>query len=63
MTTDEARQQRQEAEAEILEILKRLQRETGLDLVRVEVRLVVRIVDDAYKYGRSPDAVRIDLAV
>lgn len=56
------RQKREEAEREILAILRRLQTETGLDLAKVEVMLIVDAAGDGDPV-RRPHAVRIDLAV
>lgn len=67
MTTDEARRLRENTEEIILNALRKLSHDTGLDIAAVNVFLIVdsREVDEGS--GRLPrrraEAVRIDLAV
>ena len=60
---DVARRLRAEAELEILARLQRLQDETGLDLVGVEVFIMAGVRQPGDDPQRYPQAVRIDLAV
>jgi hypothetical protein len=62
MNIIEARQLREKAEHAINGILNRLQFETGLDIAKVEVILIVDATGDGDPKRRA-HAVRIDLAV
>lgn len=62
MTTEEARKHREFAEHVIYTALKTLSKDTGLDLVSVNVHLIVR-ADEQDNPRRFAEAVRIELAV
>lgn len=62
MNTDEARKLREQAEHQIMTILRELTRVTGLDLAGVEVLLLVDC-DLNKEPQRIAQSVRIDLAV
>jgi len=62
MTLEEASKLRSVAEAEVLATLRKLSRDTGLDMIRIEAFVIVE-VDGNDHPRRIPRAVRIELAV
>ena len=62
ITLEEARRYREDAEATILAVLKRLSVVTGLDVVKVEAVCYVKAADMG-EPARVVHAVRIDLCV